>query len=85
MWQRTRTSQGYGVLTHNKIKWLAHRFACLIFKKCTKHKLNKSVVLHNCDYGHGGCVNPKHLQVGTQQQNVKDMIYRGRWKHWKEQ
>jgi hypothetical protein len=34
-------------------------------------------VLHKCDVPH--CVNPDHLYLGTQAQNVKDMIDRGRW------
>lgn len=29
-------------------------------------------ILHNCDNGGGGCVNPKHLYVGTQTDNMRD-------------
>lgn len=33
-------------------------------------------VLHHCDNPH--CVNPKHLYIGTQQDNIDDMRSRGR-------
>lgn len=35
------------------------------------------VVLHKCD--NPGCVNPDHLSVGTQRQNVHDCIAKGRF------
>ena len=34
------------------------------------------VVLHICD--HPWCVNPNHLKVGTQKDNIHDMIWKGR-------
>jgi len=35
------------------------------------------VVRHHCD--HRACINPEHLAVGTQADNVADMMVRGRW------
>lgn len=35
-------------------------------------------VLHKCDVR--PCVNPDHLYLGTQKDNVRDAIVRGRWK-----
>lgn len=35
-------------------------------------------VCHSCDYN--WCTNPKHLWLGTQQQNLKDCANKGR--HW---
>ena len=35
-----------------------------------------TLVCHTCDTRH--CVNPRHLYVGTNQQNIADMVRRGR-------
>ena len=83
-WQRTRTTQGYGVLHHKKRRWLAHRFAVLLYGKCTLAKLERSVVLHACDQGVNGCVNPRHLNVGTQWDNVQDTRLKRRYRHPKQ-
>tara|TARA_R100000655_G_C2945170_1_gene186368 strand:+ start:106 stop:453 length:348 start_codon:yes stop_codon:yes gene_type:complete len=85
IWQRCRSTAGYGILRYDNRNWLAHRYAVLLFKLATPRKLDRSVVLHTCDNGHGGCVNPKHLQVGTQQENVTDMKRKGRMRHPKQQ
>lgn len=52
---------------------LAHRFSFRLYKgKIPKGKQ----VLHHCDNGH--CVNPKHLYVGTHQDNMDDKVKRNR-------
>lgn len=37
----------------------------------------EGVVRHKCGNGHKGCVNPNHLQWGTQRDNVNDAIMHG--------
>ncbi len=53
----------------------AHRFSFEISHGAIP---DGAVIRHSCD--NGLCVNPKHLQVGTQQDNVDDRQARGRWK-----
>lgn len=53
---------------------LAHRMA---FEKAWGYRLRPAqVVRHTCDTP--GCINPLHLQLGTQGDNVRDSVERGR-------
>lgn len=51
----------------------AHRFAHLIFNGPIPEGL---LVRHTCDVGY--CVQPSHLLVGTQKDNLQDAVVRGR-------
>lgn len=78
MWTGARGTHGYGnfSLIANK-KWVrAHRFSYEIYVgKIPKGK----VVMHLCDVPF--CVNPKHLKIGTQLENLQDMTNKGRRKN----
>ena len=39
------------------------------------------MLLHSCDRGDEGCVNQKHLRIGTPSENNKDAVQRGRHKN----
>lgn len=54
----------------------AHRASYLLFVGPIPPGL---VVMHLCD--NGDCVRPDHLRVGTQQENITDMIRKGRQRH----
>ena len=76
LWQATATSAGgihYGRFYYQKRNQLAHRVAYqLTYGAIPRGK----VVMHTCD--NGLCVNPKHLKLGTQYDNVIDMYNKAR-------
>lgn len=72
-WQGLRNRDGYGLVTIAGKQWLTHRYAYHILCR----EVDRSVVVrHECD--NPCCVNPTHLIVGTQADNIRDMVSRGR-------
>lgn len=74
-WTGCTTESGYGRASRNGgANVLAHRFAFeLVFGSIP----DGLCVLHKCDTPL--CVNPAHLRLGTQHDNVVDCIYKGRF------
>lgn len=71
-WTRGRDPHGYGrFATPNSD--LAHRASWELHNGPIPAGLN---VLHHCD--NPPCVNPRHLFLGTQKDNVDDMVAKGR-------
>jgi hypothetical protein len=63
----------YGIYRCEGKTWKAHRYAYTItYGDIPKGK----VVMHHCD--NPGCVNPMHLELGTQKENIADMMRKGR-------
>ena len=58
----------------NPVTEWAHREAVKAFNKMAKIK--GKVICHKCD--NPLCVNPAHLEVGTQKKNIRDCVKRGR-------
>lgn len=75
-WTASRNQKGYGLLA-NTGKWQsAHRVAwAYAFGEIPLGLW----VLHHCD--NPSCVNPNHLFLGTNQDNVDDKISKGRQKN----
>ena len=65
-WQGNMNTDGYGRFGYNGKVIKAHRASWLIFKG----EIGYSHVLHVCD--NKGCINPRHLKLGTHKQNVHD-------------
>lgn len=72
-WIGCRNKDGYGITYETYKNVSASRVSYKIHNGPIP---NGMCVLHHCD--NPGCVNPEHLFIGTQQDNVKDMDQKGR-------
>lgn len=73
LWAGYRNPKGYGVLGIGRATYLAHRASYEEYVEIIPEGLN---VLHRCD--NPPCINPRHLFLGTQKDNVDDMDAKGR-------
>lgn len=79
LWTGFLDKDGYGFIRQGGAKGKmvrAHRFSW----ELTNGKIEEGMkVLHNCPGGDNpSCVNPNHLFLGTQQDNIADMVIKGR-------
>ena len=72
-WQAHKNDLGYGHLHIRPKTWKAHRWS---YQYHIGEIPDGMFVCHKCD--NPGCVNPDHLFIGTIQDNVDDMIAKGR-------
>lgn len=72
-WSASTSAKGYGRFKHNGWVKKAHRVAWEIFND---DLLGDRVARHACD--NPRCCNPHHIEPGTVQDNVADMMNRGR-------
>jgi hypothetical protein len=73
-WIGSKNSKGYGTLRRAGGHWMAHRVSYELAHGC-KLPPNRWV-LHRCD--NPICVNPDHLFLGTQSDNMRDMARKER-------
>lgn len=73
-WIGSRNPDGYGSFWFEEKIVRAHQVSYRMFVGEITPGLK---VLHSCD--EPSCVNPRHLRLGTQKENVQDAIKRGRW------
>ena len=72
-YQGALTSRGYGNIRVDGTNYLAHRYSYIVhIGEIPKGML----VCHSCD--NPPCCNPAHLWLGTQSENMKDMVKKGR-------
>ena len=72
-WKGAILQNGYGMAHFCGKPKLAHRLAYELTNGSFPHDLN---ILHSCD--NPSCCNPKHLFIGTQRDNMADMVRKGR-------
>ena len=71
-------SSGYGSCRYMGRRVGRHVAAYLTSKNLPPAAVGGMVVMHTCD--NRKCINPEHLVVGTQADNLKDMVSKGRQK-----
>lgn len=75
-WTGTKTNRGYGNIEIDGHAVGAHRLSYIIHFGEIPPNMD---ICHHCD--NRGCVNPNHLFVGTNMDNVQDKIRKGRQPH----
>lgn len=73
LWAGSLPQGKYGRFWFNKKVQDAHRVSYELFKGTISNDL---YVCHTCD--NKSCVNPDHLFLGTQQDNMRDMVNKGK-------
>lgn len=76
-WTGRLTSKGYGEYSLRAKSIRAHRLA---LELSGVEIPTGMVVMHSCD--NPPCCNPAHLAVGTTADNNRDMMSKGRFRHW---
>ena len=76
IWIGCKDFGGYGRFTFKKKEMKAHRASYELFKEPIPYGL---LIRHNCD--NPSCVNPAHLHIGTNSDNMIDREQRGRANH----
>lgn len=76
-WARHRNPSGYGECSFESRRVRVHRLSWCFANGVNIRDLTPGqCILHSCD--NPSCINPKHLSLGSQRENVAQMVERGR-------
>lgn len=77
-WKFYRTDDGYGRLSYKGKLRLAHRLSKYLYGEISWKTFKDSnvVAMHLCD--NPPCIRPDHVRMGTQRENIKDRVSKGR-------
>lgn len=78
LWAGAKNKEGYGILYFQGKQWRAHR---LSYRTYYGEFDENFLVCHKCD--NPSCINPFHLFLGTQKDNMQDKISKGRGANFK--
>lgn len=67
---------GYGKGTYNGKRMLLHRIVYCFNYNVSPELIGDLVIRHKCD--NTKCINPNHLEIGSQLDNIQDRVVRGR-------
>jgi hypothetical protein len=69
-------NRGYPEFHYNKKTITIHRYMYMVYINGGREIPKGLCVCHTCD--NPRCINPEHLFIGTQQDNIRDMVNKGR-------
>lgn len=75
-WKGGKSPKGYGNSSFNGRPCRAHRLAYCVANGLSLDDIKGKLVRHTCD--NPGCVNPKHLLLGSDLENYRDAVDRNR-------
>jgi len=70
-------AKGYGQIKRAGVKMTHHRWVYCQHHKISLDSIAGKQVMHTCDTP--ACINPEHLVLGTNQDNVTDKMTKGRF------